>query len=102
MFCLVPVRMVENLSTTSLVAFSYRNPESRVREKLMGQEVGVVSSDAGGEASRHLVRVSVECQMIGRIGTSGSRIGALDVTVRLVNLSQHFDYELGLFARNAW
>lgn len=96
--------MVESFTTSSLVAFSYRNPESRVREKSGNQEVVSVSvsTDASGEANRQLVRVSVECQPIGRIQTSGSRIGAIDVIVRLVNLSEHFDYELGLFARNAW
>ena len=94
--------MVESFSASSLVAFSYRNPESRVREKSGNQEVVCVSSDAGSEANRNLVRVSVECQPIGRIKTSGSRIGAIEVIVRLVNLSEHFDYELGLFARNAW
>lgn len=89
------------------MSFSYRNPESRAENAPQQQqptpvEIAPVISEASIEANKNLVHVSVECEPVSRLKASSTRIGSLEVVVRLANLSEHFDYDLGLFARNAW
>ena len=66
------------------------------------QHDSVHLTDMNKEAARHLINVSAACEPVIKMTSQGERLGSVDVFIRMVNLSDHFDYELGLLARNAW
>lgn len=98
-----------SISSVSL-SFLYRNeeknvkPQSNVSQQSAPQPVldDWSIQELSKDAIKHFISVSVETEPVAKINSDNRRIGHIDVTVRIVNISDHFHFDLGFFARNAW